>query len=109
MMMVITWLLTMAGFVLIFAELGWKWTAIPISENPHPLLGCVTTGLCFIQPIMALFRPHPGASKYVYHLNFSRQKLKLYFIGEHYLIGFIGLSVTLLKLSELWPFSSLWI
>ena len=74
MMMVITWLLTMAGFVLIFAELGWKWTAIPISENPHPLLGCVTTGLCFIQPIMALFRPHPGASKYVYHLNFSRQK-----------------------------------
>ena len=65
MMMVITWLLTMAGFVLIFAELGWKWTAIPISENPHPLLGCVTTGLCFIQPFMALFRPHPGASKYV--------------------------------------------
>jgi hypothetical protein len=63
MMMVITWLLTMAGFVLIFAELGWKWTAISISENPHPLLGCVTTGLCFIQPIMALFRPHPGASK----------------------------------------------
>ena len=62
MMMVITWLLNMAGFVLIFAELGWKWTAIPISENPHPLLGLVTTGLCFIQPFMALVRPHPGAS-----------------------------------------------
>jgi len=60
--MVITWLLNMAGFVLIFAELGWKWTAIPISENPHPLLGLVTTGLCFIQPFMALVRPHPGAS-----------------------------------------------
>jgi len=33
--MVTTWLLTMAGFILIFIELDLQWTAIPINENPH--------------------------------------------------------------------------
>ena len=59
MMMILTWCLTFAGFFLIFAELGWKWTEIGIAENPHAVLGCVTFGLCFIQPFMALMRPHP--------------------------------------------------
>ena len=58
--MVLTWLLTLAAFFLIFAHLGFTWTEIPLEENPHALLGCITTGLCFVQPFMAIIRPHPG-------------------------------------------------
>lgn len=57
--MVLTWALTTAGFVLIFVELK-AWSTEP---NPHAILGVVTTVLCFIQPIGAYFRPHPGTSK----------------------------------------------
>jgi hypothetical protein len=35
LLMTTTWLLTMAGFILIFIELDLQWTAIPIHENPH--------------------------------------------------------------------------
>lgn len=62
-LMVTTWLLTMAGFIIIFVELGLQWTKIPIEENPHAVLGCITTGLCFIQPFMALMRCHPGTPR----------------------------------------------
>lgn len=57
--MCLTWLLTSAGFVLIFVELK-AWST---EQNPHAILGVVTTILCFIQPIGAYFRPHPGTSK----------------------------------------------
>lgn len=57
--MVLTWCLTMAAFVLIFIELG-AWSQ---ERNPHAILGVVTTFFCFIQPIGALFRPGPTASK----------------------------------------------
>jgi len=60
-MMVLTWCLNMAAFIMIFKEREWKWS-IPIGDNPHAVLGCVTTFLCFIQPIMALMRPHPGTT-----------------------------------------------
>ncbi|CAG0921481.1 unnamed protein product [Notodromas monacha] len=60
--MVTTWSLTMAAFVLIFLEIG-GWTSVKISRNPHAVLGCVTTGLCFLQPIGALFRPHPDSKR----------------------------------------------
>lgn len=54
--MICTWLLTMAGFILIFVELkGWS-----SEQNPHAILGTITTIICFIQPIGAAFRPHPG-------------------------------------------------
>ena len=43
-LMTLTWVLTMIAFVLIFKELNLEWTAIPLSENPHALLGCITTG-----------------------------------------------------------------
>lgn len=53
--MIATWALTIAGFVVIFVELrGWS-----AADNPHAILGTVTTILCFIQPFMALFRPGP--------------------------------------------------
>lgn len=54
--MVLTWLLTMSAFVLIFVEIG-AWSS---EQNPHAILGLVTTILCFLQPIGAFFRPHPG-------------------------------------------------
>uniref|UniRef100_U5EVK0 Putative ferric-chelate reductase 1 n=1 Tax=Corethrella appendiculata TaxID=1370023 RepID=U5EVK0_9DIPT len=69
--MVLTWLLTIAGFVLIFIEIdGWSQ-----ANNPHAILGTVTTALCFIQPIGAFFRPHPGT------------KNRPYFNWLHWFIG----------------------
>ncbi|XP_060531143.1 putative ferric-chelate reductase 1 homolog isoform X2 [Cylas formicarius] len=56
--MILTWALTTVAFVLIFVELK-AWSA---EKNPHAILGTVTTILCFIQPIGAYFRPHPGTS-----------------------------------------------
>lgn len=60
--MMTTWGLTIAGFVLIFLELN-GWTDIPISQNPHALLGCITTGLCFMQPFIAMLRCAPDARR----------------------------------------------
>ncbi|CAH0598361.1 unnamed protein product [Chrysodeixis includens] len=58
--MVLTWVLTVVGFILIVVEVGgWSTTG----DNPHAITGIVTVILCFIQPIGAYFRPHPGTSK----------------------------------------------
>ncbi|XP_056640681.1 putative ferric-chelate reductase 1 homolog isoform X2 [Diorhabda sublineata] len=52
----LTWILTVVGFILIFVELeGWS-----AESNPHAILGTITTILCFIQPIPAYFRPSVG-------------------------------------------------
>ncbi|XP_063393273.1 putative ferric-chelate reductase 1 homolog isoform X1 [Cydia fagiglandana] len=60
MLMVLTWLLTVTGFILILVEVGgWSTTG----DNPHAITGIVTVVLCFIQPIGAYFRPHPGTKK----------------------------------------------
>ncbi|XP_039277082.1 putative ferric-chelate reductase 1 homolog isoform X1 [Nilaparvata lugens] len=58
MFMILVWLLTIAGLVLIFLEVG-EWVAGP--SQTHAILGCITSALCFIQPFMAAFRPHPNA------------------------------------------------
>lgn len=58
LLMMFTWALTIAAIVLIWVELG-TWS----NELPHAILGTITTILCFLQPIGAFFRPHPGASK----------------------------------------------
>lgn len=59
-LMVLTWLLTVCGFILILIEVGgWSTTG----DNPHAITGIVTVILCFIQPIGAYFRPHPGTKK----------------------------------------------
>ncbi|XP_026481553.1 putative ferric-chelate reductase 1 homolog [Ctenocephalides felis] len=57
--MVLTWLLTLSAFVMIFIEIG-AWSS---EQNPHAILGTVTTILCFLQPIGAFFRPHPGTKR----------------------------------------------
>uniref|UniRef100_A0A1B6DIZ9 Ferric-chelate reductase 1 homolog n=1 Tax=Clastoptera arizonana TaxID=38151 RepID=A0A1B6DIZ9_9HEMI len=58
--MVLTWVLTVVAFVLIFVEIG-DW--VSKNSQTHAILGCITTALCFIQPFMAAFRPHPNTSK----------------------------------------------
>ncbi|XP_058054768.1 putative ferric-chelate reductase 1 homolog isoform X2 [Anopheles bellator] len=58
-LMVLTFILTVAGIVVIFVEIG-GWSQV---RNPHAILGIVTSVLCFLQPIGAFFRPHPGSSK----------------------------------------------
>ncbi|CAH2058294.1 unnamed protein product, partial [Iphiclides podalirius] len=55
-----TWVLTLVGFVVILVEAG-GWA--PGGGNPHAITGIVTVILCFIQPIGAYFRPHPGTKK----------------------------------------------
>jgi len=64
-LMILTWLLTVAGFVLIFWHKG-SWTDIPYWVNPHAVLGCITTGLCFMQPLIALLRCSPNHGKRVW-------------------------------------------
>lgn len=59
MIMITTWALTITAFVLIFVELK-AWSA---ASNPHAILGLITTIICFLQPIGAYFRPHPGTAK----------------------------------------------
>lgn len=55
--MVTTWLLTICASILIFIEIG-GWSG---ERNPHAILGSITTTLCFLQPIGALFRPAPNS------------------------------------------------
>lgn len=57
MCMVLTWSLTIAAFVIIFVQLG-GWSS---AQNPHAILGTITTIICFLQPIGALFRPAPNS------------------------------------------------
>lgn len=58
-LMTITVLLTLVGFVLPFIYRGgWSKRA-----GLHPYLGCVVMALAVIQPVMALFRPSPDASR----------------------------------------------
>ncbi|XP_059380938.1 putative ferric-chelate reductase 1 isoform X2 [Carassius carassius] len=58
-LMALTVLLTLGGFVLPFMYRGgWSKRA-----GIHPYLGCVVMALTVIQPVMALFRPAPDASR----------------------------------------------
>ena len=86
--MVFSWTLTVIAFILIFISVD-GWVNDPVAENPHPLIGCITTGisrhffklrsttsfnkkklkfcvdlgLAFIQPFMAAIRPLPSSPK----------------------------------------------
>ncbi|XP_011186308.1 putative ferric-chelate reductase 1 homolog isoform X2 [Zeugodacus cucurbitae] len=55
--MVTTWSLTVVAFIIIFVEIG-DWSG---ERNPHAILGTITTIICFLQPIGALFRPAPNS------------------------------------------------
>ena len=76
-LMVITWSLTVASFVIIFVELD-GWTSVPVYKNPHAVIGCFATGLTFIQPFMASLRPDPDSPK------------RFIFNWTHWLVGNIA-------------------
>jgi len=57
-LMMLTWLLTMGGLVLILLEL--KGLSKTFNTSPHALLGFITVGLCFLQPFIALVRCSPN-------------------------------------------------
>lgn len=64
-MMLLAVSMIIAAFVVIFVHVdGWS----QVAPNPHPILGCISTGLAVIQPIMATFRPSPTASnRYIFN------------------------------------------
>lgn len=55
----LTWGMTMTALGLIIYYLN-GWTTIDPRNNPHAILGIISTGLCFIQPFMALCRCAPN-------------------------------------------------
>jgi len=59
LLMMITWLLTISGVILIFMEL--KGFSKTFETNPHVLIGFITVGLTFIQPFLALVRCSPNS------------------------------------------------
>lgn len=73
MTMIITWCLTIISFAVIFIDLdGWT------NPYPHEIFGIIGTIICFIQPIIAMFRP-----------NVSSPKRK-YFNLTHIFCGFVA-------------------
>ncbi|KAK3085273.1 hypothetical protein FSP39_000936 [Pinctada imbricata] len=73
-LMVLALVCVITGFVLIFVHAeGWTNIEGPDVSNfqkAHPYLGVIVTALTLINPIMALFRPHPG-DKYRFVFNWA--------------------------------------
>ncbi|XP_052265958.1 uncharacterized protein LOC127868334 isoform X2 [Dreissena polymorpha] len=62
--MVTVFLLTAASFVVIFVYVkGYAEITGSNFDKSHPIIGIVVMALTLINPIMALFRPHPGTPK----------------------------------------------
>nr|XP_032521906.1 putative ferric-chelate reductase 1 homolog isoform X2 [Danaus plexippus plexippus] len=57
-LMMLTWVLTIIACILIVLEAG----GIRM-DSIHAITGIITVVLCFIQPIGAYFRPHPGTKR----------------------------------------------
>ncbi|KAL9950259.1 hypothetical protein ACROYT_G042734 [Oculina patagonica] len=63
-LMVLTVLVTIISIIIIFVHAG-RWTK---EAGAHPVTGIIVLVLAVIQPIMALFRPHPGeANRYIFN------------------------------------------
>ena len=61
-LMILTVLLSIAAVVLVLVEVDIQPLAISsLKNNAHPIIGLCCVVLAIIQPIMAAFRPHPGA------------------------------------------------
>ncbi|XP_046358001.2 putative ferric-chelate reductase 1 homolog isoform X2 [Haliotis rufescens] len=59
--MVLVVLAAVTAFILIFVEVkGWSELGEEASKKAHPILGVIVTVLAVLNPIMALFRPHPN-------------------------------------------------
>ncbi|ESO92331.1 hypothetical protein LOTGIDRAFT_162635 [Lottia gigantea] len=66
--MILTLLSTCIAFIIIFVEVdGWTMSNISV-EQAHPYLGVIVTFLTIVNPIMALFRPHPNTdNRYIFN------------------------------------------
>ena len=62
LLMILTVLLSMAAVVLVLMKVDIQPLALSsLKTNAHPIIGLCCVVLAIIQPIMAAFRPHPGA------------------------------------------------
>jgi len=62
--MILTVLFTIISTIIIFVHAG-RWTE---EAGAHPITGIIVLVLAVIQPIMALFRPHPGeANRFIFN------------------------------------------
>ncbi|KAL5015924.1 hypothetical protein ScPMuIL_005513 [Solemya velum] len=62
--MILAFVACISGFVIIFVEIkGYSEIVGSNFHKAHPILGIIVTALAVLNPIMALFRPHPGTSK----------------------------------------------
>ncbi|CAL1540341.1 unnamed protein product [Lymnaea stagnalis] len=66
--MILVFCATAAAFIIIFVdEKEWSDVSIDVPGKQflvgHPIMGVIVMALTVINPIMALFRPHPGTSK----------------------------------------------
>lgn len=57
--MVLTLLLSLAGVAVMFYRFG----IFTPETGWHPIFGLICVALCICQPIMALFRCHPGTKR----------------------------------------------
>ncbi|XP_060069909.1 putative ferric-chelate reductase 1 homolog [Ylistrum balloti] len=79
-LMVLATLAVIAGIVVIFVDVG-KWSQLIGQEEwkrAHPYIGIVVGAVVIINPLMAVFRPHPG-DDYRYIFNWA-----------HWAVGTIG-------------------
>lgn len=62
--MVLVLVATVIAFIIIFVEVGgYSEISGESFKKAHPILGIIVTALCVINPIMALFRPHPNTPR----------------------------------------------
>lgn len=61
--MAFTLLLTITGFILIFAAKGEYSNSYGLPYDAHPILGIIVTFLTLVNPIMAFFRPNKDSPK----------------------------------------------
>ncbi|XP_033096813.1 putative ferric-chelate reductase 1 homolog [Anneissia japonica] len=69
--MISTWVLFVSAFVAIFAVKGEFVQSTNKTTFAHAIMGCFAVGFGTINPIMAIFRPHPGTPRrpYFNHLH----------------------------------------
>ncbi|CRK94858.1 CLUMA_CG008350, isoform A [Clunio marinus] len=71
--MMLTWLLTIASFIIIFVETG-EWRT-----SVHAVTGTITTALVIIQPVGAVFRPKPEShNRPIFKLIHSAKGIFMY-------------------------------
>ncbi|XP_025109631.1 putative ferric-chelate reductase 1 [Pomacea canaliculata] len=85
--MVLVQLCTVIAFIIIFVEAG-EYSEISGEDykKAHPVLGIIVTALCIINPVMALFRCHPGT------------KNRPIFNWAHWIVGFTAYTLAVITI-----------